>query len=243
MSRSLVTALIVGFAAAAAVRADIILSSTGLNNTLKTMERLKQQMETAGQAARSEALFQLGVEADALASLINDEVAAHGSQEKPLIDLAVARTGELGVAIAYNREKKKFFYDNAAFREYIKANPTGPRAADAEFKILEGEFFQSSQHDAATVKSSADRKAAFLRRYRRFTRNREVSLMLSIDYRDLFRHYDGAGDAANRKRYLGLTRRQLSATSRAYPGTDEAKIAAEILKRLDAELQKRDDSR
>lgn len=231
--------LLVGLVGVAEPRADVILSSTGLNNALKTMERLRQEIQTGGPAARAEALFQLGSEADALAALINDEVAAHGSQEKPLIDLAVARTGELGVAIAYNRDKKKFFYDNASFREYVKAHPKGPRIADAEFKILEGEFFQSSQTDADSVKASSERKAAFLRRHPRFKRNSEVSLMLSIDYRDLFRHHDRAGDAANRARYLALTRRQLGATSRTYPGTDEGKIAAEILKRLDAELQDR----
>lgn len=239
MRRALLAALLVGCASARDLRADIILSSTGLNNTLKTMERLRQQMQAGGPAARAEALFQLATEADALAALINDEVAAHGSQEKPLIDLAVARTGELGVGIAYNRDKKKFFYDNAAFREYVKSNPRGPRVADAEFKTLEGEFFQSSQDDATAVAASSQRKAAFLRRYPRFKRNAEVSLMLSIDYRDLFRYYDRAADAANRARYLALTRRQLGATSRTYRGTDEAKIAAEILKRLDAELRDR----
>jgi TolA-binding protein len=220
---------------AAPLRADIILSSTGLNNTLKTMERLQRQMTGGAESERAEALFALATEADALAALLNDEVAAHGSQEKLLIDLAVSRTGELGVALAYNRDKKKFFYDNAGFRDYVATFPRGQRAAEALFKVLEGEFFQSSQADTAAVGASADRKAAFLARYPSFPRNSEVSLMLSIDYRDLYRSYQESGDARARDKYLVLTRRQLRATSRKYPQTDEARIAAELLRRFDAE--------
>ena len=230
-----VLVLIVVAITATSLRADIILSSTGLNNTLKTMERLQRQMSGGGEGERAEALFQLATEADALAALLNDEVAAHGSQEKLLIDLAMSRTGEMGVAIAYNREKKKFFYDNTGFREYVAGYPRGPKAAEAQFKVLEGEFFQSSQTDTAAVSASADRKAAFLARHPTFSRNSEVSLMLSIDYRDLYRTSLEAGDARGQAKYLLLTRRQLQTTSRKYPSSDEAKVAAELLKRFDAE--------
>lgn len=221
------------------LRADIILSAAGLNNTLKTMERLHRQMAAGRPGERAEALFQVGFEGDALASLLNDEVAAHGSQEKPLIDLALSRTRELGVAIAYNREKQKFFYDGAAFRQYLKEAPKGPRAAEATFKVIEGEFFQSSATDAAALASAAERKADFLRRYPKFPSSVEVSLMLAIDYRDLYRHYEGAGDVANRDRFGELTRKQLQATVRRHPGTEQAQIAAELLRRFEAELRSR----
>src|SRR5207247_543016 len=118
------------------VGADVIMSAAGLNATLKTMERLTRQMASDPTPARVQALFQLGFEADGLAALMNQEVESHGMQERALLDLALARTKELGIAIAYNRDKKKFFYDGGAFAEYLKLAPRGPRAADAEFLLL-----------------------------------------------------------------------------------------------------------
>jgi hypothetical protein len=230
-------ALLVTVGLVGSAKADVILSASGLNDSLKAMERLRQQITTAGPSAHAETVFQLGTEADALAQLLNDEVAAHGSQEKLLIDLAVARTAEMGIAIAYHPGKKKFFYDNAAFRQYLEVSPRGPRMADAEFKLLEGEFFQSNPDDTGTVKESARLKTAFLRRFPRFARCSEVSLMLAVDYRDLFRHFDRAGDATNRRRYLALTRRQLRTTAQTYRDTEEARIAAEMLRRFEAELR------
>lgn len=230
-------ALVVVMAGATAVRADIILSSAVLNDALKNMERLRQQAAAGAPAERAEALFAFGTEADALAELLTAEVAAHGSQEKALIDLAIARTGEMGAAIAYNREKKKFFYDNAAFTHYVETFPRGRQAAHAEFKLIEGDYFQSSAAEIEKVRAASARKQAFLGKYPRFARNSEVSLMLSIDYRDLYRHYRQANDAANRDRYVALTRKQLTATI-GYKGSEESPIAAEILKRFNAETGK-----
>lgn len=237
--RAGVLVLLAWIGAVTPLSADIILSSEALHNALKRIERLRREVAAGAPATRAQALFQLATEADALAALINREVAAHGSQEQRLIDLAVARTAELDAAIAYHPEKKKFFYDNAAFRDYLRLEPAGPKAPDAEFKILEGEFFQSNQRDAPAVRASAARKAAFLRRYPRFTRTAEMSLMLAIDYRDLFRHYDEAGDARQRDRYLALARRQLRATATIYRDATEARIAAEILRRFDGERRQR----
>src|SRR6185436_17410728 len=121
--------------AAVSAHADIIMSAPALNATLKTMERLTRETAVDGKE-RDAAWFQLGAEADALASIMNLEVESHGMQERELLDLALARTRELGVAIAYNRDKKKFFYDGAAFAAYLKAAPRGAHAAEAEFKLL-----------------------------------------------------------------------------------------------------------
>lgn len=229
-------AVLLGVAAGGTVHADIILSASGLNATLKKMERLTQQMGSKFRSTRehAEALFALGQEGDALAKLLNDEVAAHGSQEKPLIDLALVRTAELGVSIAYNPEKQKFFYDNAAFHQYLKDAPRGPYAAEAAFKIIEGEFFQSTGADTPAVLAASERKGAFLRRYPTFSRNAEVNLMLAMDYRDVYRHYQASGDTAQRDRYLGLARRQLQLIAKRYAGSEQATIAQQLLRRLDA---------
>src|SRR5439155_22738928 len=158
----------------------------------KTMERLKRQAAGPESRDRAEALFQLGTEADGLASIMNLEVESHGMQERELLDLALSRTKELGVGIAYNRTKKKFFYDGVAFAEYLKAAPRGSHAAAAEFKLLSYQFYQSAGTDILALTAAADAKQRFLSRYPRFRENAEMRLYLAVDYRDLHRRYADA---------------------------------------------------
>lgn len=221
----------------APLAADVILSATAVNDTLKKMQRLQQTMTAGTSTARTDALFQLGVEADGLTSLINEEVAAHGSQEKPLIDLTVSRTRELGVAIAYDAAKQKFFYDNAAFGDYLSAAPRGAHAAEASFKLIEGDFFKSVATDTDTILAAAERKRTFLRQYRSSAAAVEVHLMLGVDYRDLYRHYKASGEAAKQDRYRDLTRQQLRVLMKSFPDSEQAEIGRRMLERFDQELR------
>jgi hypothetical protein len=223
---------------AMSAHADIILSASILNTTLKSLERLKQQAASGTDAQRSDAIFQTGIEADRLASLINDEIASHGMQERELIELAVSRSKELGISIGYNREKKKFFYDGAAFREYLKTAPKGSRAADAEFMLLSYQFYQSPGTDMQSVAASAEAKKRFLAQYPKFKGNAEVRLYLAIDYRDLYRLSRDAKDPASTEKYRRLTRESYQALIRQYPGTEQAEAARGLLRRFDDELRR-----
>jgi TolA-binding protein len=225
-------------AMAGTLSADIILSATVLNDALKKMQRLRQTIDGASGTTRAEALFQLATEADALTTLINDEVAEHGSQEKALIDLGISRTRELGVAIAYSASKKKFFYDNAAYREYLTLVRRGAHVEQATFKLLEGDFFQSEPSDIAGIEAGTDRKRAFLRDYPASAGAPEVHLMLTVDYRDLFRHYDAAGDSRKRARYRDAARQQMRELMKRFPKTEQAEIARRMLQRFDEELRR-----
>jgi hypothetical protein len=223
---------------AGAARADIIMSAAGLNATLKRMERLTAQAASGAGAARAQAVFRIGMEADGLASLINDEIVSHGTQERDLIDLALQRTKEIGISIAYNRDKKKFFYDGAAFRQYLSAAPNGDHAAEAEFTLISYQFYQSDGSDVRALVAGADAKKTFLARYPKFKGNAELSLYLAIDYRDAYRHYRGAHDTANAEKYRQLTRAEYQRIARQYAGTEQADSARGLLQRFDEETQK-----
>jgi TolA-binding protein len=216
---------------------DVIMTSAGLNATLKKMERLTQEIARPDKRAREEALFQLGVEGDALAALMNQEVESHGMEERQLIDLALSRTKALGVAIAYRRDKKKFFYDGAAFRDYVRDAPAGAHAADAEFALLSYQFYQSESSEPAAVAAAADVKKRFLARYPRYKGNPEVSLFLAVDYRDLYRHYADARDTASAAKYRRLARGEYQRIARQYPGTEQASAAKQLLRRFDEETR------
>jgi hypothetical protein len=230
--RSSAAALVIILVAAAA-EADVVMSAPALNATLKTMEKLTRQAKDDAPATRQEALFQLGAEADGLASLMNLEVESHGMQERELLDLALSRTKELGIGIAYNREKKKFFYDGDAFAAYLKEAPRGAHAAAAEFKLLSYRFYQSSGTDIAALAEAAAAKARFLSRYPRFEGNAEMRLYLAVDYRDLQRQYAGAHDGANAAKYRRLARAECLRITREHPRTEQADAARQLLRGLE----------
>lgn len=214
---------------AAAAQADVIMSAPALNTTLKTMERLKRQVAAQVKPDREAALFQLGVEADGLVSIMNLEVESHGMQERELLDLALSRTKELGVGVAYNRDKKKFFYDGAAFADYLAEAPRGAHAAAAEFKLLSYRFYQSSAADVAALVAGVDAKKRFLARYPAFDANAELRLYLAVDYRDLHRRYLAARDQANAAAYRRLARAECLRIARQYPRTEQADAARRLL--------------
>lgn len=214
---------------AAVAQADVIMSAPALNTTLKTMERLKRQVAAQVKPDREAALFQLGVEADGLVSIMNLEVESHGMQERELLDLALSRTKELGVGVAYNRDKKKFFYDGAAFADYLAEAPRGAHAAAAEFKLLSYRFYQSSAADVAALVAGVDAKKRFLARYPAFDANAELRLYLAVDYRDLHRRYLAARDQANAAAYRRLARAECLRIARQYPRTEQADAARRLL--------------
>jgi hypothetical protein len=214
-----------------AARADVIMSAPQLNATLKTMDKLTRAVSTASPHDRDEALFQLGVEADGLASIMNLEVESHGMQERELLDLALSRTKELGIAIAYNRDKKKFFYDGAAFVSYLKAVPRGAHAAAAEFKLLSYQFYQSSATDIPALTAAAEAKKQFLSRHPTFEANAEMRLYLAVDYRDLYRRHLEAKDPLA-DRFQRLARAECERIERLYPRTEQADAARQIRRSL-----------
>jgi hypothetical protein len=211
--------------AASVASADVILSAPALNAALKAMERLKRE-------GHADSTFKLGVEADALAALMNQEVESHGMQERALLDLALSRTKELGIVIAYNREKKKFFYDGAAFAEYLKAAPRGPRAADASFELLAYQFYQLAATDIPALTAAVDATKRFLASYPAHAAKVEARLFLAVDYRDLHRQYGAANDAANSAKYRELAREACRAIVSRYPRTEQADAARQLLRGL-----------
>src|SRR5262245_32476409 len=223
--RPAILAAVVALAASAA-SADVIMSASGLNTTLKTLERLVRD-------GGPEATFKLGAEADALASLMNQEVESHGMQERALLDLALSRTKELGIGIAYNREKKKFFYDGAAFSEYLKAMPRGPHAEAASFQLLAYQFYQSPATDIPALTAAVESTKRFLAGYPASKANVEARLFLAVDYRDLYRRYLAANAAANAAKYRALAREACRAIVSHYPRAEQADAARQLLRGLE----------
>lgn len=216
-----------------AASADEILTATKVNETLKKLERLSRDAAVQQGPARANAWFELATAADQFTTLINDEIAAHGAQERRLIGLAVTRSAELAVNIALHPDGKKYVYDNAGFKAYLQLAPRGEHVERARFKVIEGEFFGGAPPKDAALEAAAATKRDFLAAYPRSTVAPEVHLMLSVDYRDLYLRAKTAGSAARQSRFSDLTRRQLRSLMAAYPDTEQAEIAKRMLARFD----------
>ena len=221
----------------APARADVILSAENLNDSLKTMQRLQRDIAAAAAPQKPELMFDLGVAADALASLLTDELVAHGMQERQLLELAMKRTRDIGVNIGWQVEKKRFFYDGEAFRKYLELAPGGPRAAAAEFWQVETEFYRTSGGEPAEILAGLERKKAFLAKHPKFELAPDVGVFIAIDYRDLYRHHAEKGATRESQRFLKLAREQFARVAAAHPGHDQGKIAAELGRRLEDEVK------
>jgi hypothetical protein len=216
-----------------AIQADVILTATKVNDTLKKLERLSRDTAAQQGVARANSWFDLATAADQLTTLINDEIAAHGVQEQRLIDLAVKRSAELNVNISLNHDGRKYIYDNAGFKAYLQLAARGEHAERAQFKVIEGEFFGGAPPKNAALEAAAAKKRDFLAGYPKSTAAPEVHLMLSVDYRDLYLRAKTAGSAARQSRFSDATRRQLRALITAHPDAEQAEIAKRMLARFD----------
>ena len=121
--------------------ADIFLTAENLNSSLKDMQRLQRQLHNEAGQDHSEIIYQLGVEADSLAKLLTDEVAAHGPQNEGLISLALERTEKIGINISWYGQNQSFYYDGSAFEQYLQASPEGQHVADSLYRQIKRNFY------------------------------------------------------------------------------------------------------
>ncbi|HET6629661.1 MAG TPA: hypothetical protein VFG91_07790 [Woeseiaceae bacterium] len=219
--------------------ADVVLSSEKLNAALKQMQRLQVDRRSTAETAAADTVFALGEEARALAELMSREVAAHGRQQQPLLDLALGRASALGVDIAWSADHERYFYDGDAYRRYLEVAPEGPHAEASMFRILWNDFYHAAADDHAVLVAQAAYKEEFLRRFPGSKNAAEAGLFLAIDYRDLWRDcVDGKSQACD-GRYAALAREQFQRVATEHGGTDQAKIASRLLRRFDAEAATR----
>jgi TolA-binding protein len=175
-----------------------------------------------------EALYSLGEKTQALVDLMNLDVMSHG--RSLYAELIVRRLREYGIAIAFVERNRRFLYDLAAFKEYLKRSPGGTRAADAGFRLIAESFYRSIGTDAAQMvdldvdglRGAILQKEAFLKEHPQSEKIREVRFLLAMDY---YRLYKNSPDAATARRYEKLSAQALQEIVKDYPGTAEARAA------------------
>lgn len=200
--------------------------------------QLRDTREGESEAARLEALFQTGQRVHELVELMNLDLLAHG--RSLLGELLVRRLAEYGIRVDFVERSARYAPDLAAFEEYLRRSPSGPRAADAKFRVIAEMFRRSigrrpeeiAHGGMAELRDATARKEAFLRDHPGHDRARDVRFFLAMDYYRLFRN---SAEAATRRKYEQLARRALQQIVHEYPETAEARSAEIALESLAGE--------
>lgn len=203
-------------------------------------ERLQQalvEVAQAGQQARApqadpEAFYRLGEKVEAAVDLLNQQAAAHGEGDL-LSRLAADRLRAYGVPLSFSEPERRYAYDLAAFREYLRRAPSGPRAAAAWYRLLARAFHQATGDglavpDVASAMRAAEEEERFLRRYPDHQQAGEVRFFLAVDYYRLA----VAEGAPRRAHYRRLGLEALKAVRERQPGSMEARTAETLLEEL-----------
>lgn len=202
------------------------------------IERIRdiERSGSDGKASSVDEVYRLGNAAEALASLINEDVRAHGLDQQELIFGGLDRAAALGVDIEWSSQHKRFFYDGDAWHRYIELAPEGPFAAESRYRLIERNFYLAPADTIDYLQESAAAKGRFLDDYPDFREAARVALFLGIDYRDLYRLCLEQPDATCESEYASRATEQFGQIAGRYAGTDTAEIAERFLARLEGEL-------
>jgi hypothetical protein len=237
-SRTLVPLLAV-LAALGVSEAHVLLDGETVRPLLLDIARYRKDAQDGpSEAARLEALYSLGDKVLALCDLMNLDATAHGTSL--YAELLVRRLHEHGIQIGRAERRQRYVYDMAAFHEYLRRSPRGPRAADAGFRLIAQAFHGSVGGDPADLVDSdveqlrraIGREEAFLTQHPRSERRKEVRFFLAMDYYRLSRHSRDPVTAAKYEKRAGRALREIV---EEYPGTAEARAAEAAVEALAAQ--------
>lgn len=196
----------------------------------------KESREGPTLEARVEALYQLGEQAQGLNELMNQDLFSHGKSD-PFTQLLLKRLEAYQVRITFSERARRYAYDLAAFRDYLRQAPHGRRAAGARFQLIARTFYETLgaepaelvNTDVAGLMRAAAEEERFLKEYPQDGRAREVRFFLAVDYYRLLRNMT---DPDRVKEYERRARQALEDVTQRYPGTMEARAAETLLERL-----------
>lgn len=198
----------------------------------------RESREARGEDVRLDALYQLGQSVRELVELLNHDTSAHGTGDA-FAKLIARRLQEYGLRVIFAEDIRRYHYDLAAFHQYLRQAPDGPRAAEIRYRLIADTFYHTLSTDSPTMLrgspevllSAVAEAERFLRDFPNDPRTKEVRLFRATD---LYRLFRSTHDPVAARRYAKLAHVALRQVLALHGGTPEARAAEGLLERLPA---------
>lgn len=220
---------------AAGAQAHTWLTQDTVNRMLDRMTVASAQIAAGNRAPDGQALYELANAASGLATLMNEEFAAHGAEQRELLLSAIDGAEAAGAYILWSGSHNRFFYDGDAYRRFVEVSEPGELDAEARYYLIETDFYLGDARNKSALLSRIDEKVEFLDNYPEFRERARVTLFLGIDHRDLWRLCRELGDSPCEQSNAELAAEQFRAVRDQNPDDEIGEVGERLLARMDGE--------
>lgn len=190
-------------------------------------------------AKRARAHLELGKTLDEIRELLNLDLAAHGRVQGLPSSFLMSELKAVGAELAFSPETNRFLANLQYYRAALKLEPSGPVAADAEFRLLRGYFYDSFTGDPLQPGAQTRAQLAeqvrlgegLLKAHPQHDGREEISFILAIHYLQAAR---SGADAQERTAFAGKARALAGEFLGSYPESMRAATLSHLLDRLPA---------
>ncbi len=189
MMRTLVAVVLAGLSMDALAH-DLITAESAQTYLVAVMELQKTIASKEPAAKRARAHLDLGKTLDEIRELLNRDLAAHGRVQGLPSNFLMSELKARGAELALAPDKSRFLANLPHYREALKLEPSGPVAADAAFRLLQGYFYDSFTSDPLQPGTQTRAQLAeqirlgegLLRMHPQHGEREEASFILAIHY-------------------------------------------------------------
>lgn len=204
---------------------DVILDPKQVAQLLADISRFHHESETApAKDGQLDALWEMGERVLDLTELMSQDLQGHGFSDPAMISLIERRLKENGVVVT--NSKAGYHYDLAAFHEYLRRAPNGPRAVDARYVLI---GFDEPGDDVAAIQRSIAAKQRFIHDYPKYQDISVAELLLAQQYNHLARVYSSLHKQTLADQQRKLAQDQYRRIVKLYPSSEEAETARDAL--------------
>ena len=202
-------------------------------------ESQKAIASQAPAARRARAHLELGKTLDEIRELLNLDLAAHGRVQGLPSSFLMSELKARGAELAFSPQANRFLANLQYYRAALKLEPSGPVAAEASFRLLQGYFYDSFTSDP--LQPNAQTRAQLAEQIRlgeglqkmhpQHGELEEATFILAIHYLQAAR---SGGDAQERAAFANKARAHAGDFVRRYPDSLRATTLSHLLDSLPA---------
>ena len=218
---------------------DLITAESAQTYLVAVAELQKTIASKESAENRARAHLDLGKTLDEIRELLNRDLAAHGRVQGLPSNFLMGELKARNAELAFSAEKNRFLANVRHYGEALRLEPSGPVAADATFRLLQGTFYDSFDVDPlqpgtqtrAQLAEQIRLGEALLKAHPRHGEREETQFILAIHYVQAAR---AGGDAQERAAYAKKARALAGDFLNTYPESMRAATLPHLLEGLPA---------